>query len=296
MQENKYEKRKRQKKRNAIIASISFTGVAILGIIAFLGRDIGSFTVKAKNDSVKLSLSKKYASEEKSSFLLVKTIPAFEQKSYVDIMSLGDDILDNEDTDDAETGYMLGKAANLDDNSSLTSLNFFKYTFYVSNEGNKTAAYDMDFKVVEDVKSTTGDNRSLLDTLHVVIYQNEVVNDNSIKTHNKEVYARAPVNATRHDENGNPVHKEYISVSPEKSTSANPYMGFAEPFVESNNEVTSLATYHVKSLKAGEYIRYTFLCYLDGDDDESDKGEGAPEGASIKLEIDVNGYESKNAE
>ncbi len=290
MPENKYEKRKRQKKRTAIIASVSFAGVTILGILAFLGRDIGSFTVKLQNDSVKLSLSKKYASEEKSSFLLVETIPSFEQMTYKDLPS--DYILDNDEYD-----YTMDLAANKNpDTGNLTSLNFFKYTFYVSNEGNRPAAYDVDFKVVEDVKSTDGTNRSLLSSLHVVIYENAVIEDNLIQTHSKEIYAQAPESTTRHDENGNPVNKEYVSVSPEKATAINPFEGFATPFVtDSNNKVSSLAKYHSDYLGVSEYTRYTFVCYLEGQD-LSDAGYDAPEGASLKLEIDVNGYESKKAE
>jgi hypothetical protein len=288
MPENKYEKRRKQKKVATAVASASTAGLVVLGIVSFLGRDIGSFTVKLENEGVKLALSRKYASDEKTSFLLVNTLPTFEQYTYGDLPS--DDVLDNEEYD-----YVMKGAANysVDDDTKLLSLNYFKYTFYVSNEGTKAAGYDLNFNIVENNQSTDGTNRSLLDTLHVVVYQNAVT-ENGAKTHDKVIYAKAP-DEPRKDLEGNFVDKEYVSTPVDQVTKLNPFYGFAEPFVTDplTKEVTGICSYNYYYLDVNKYVRYTLVCWLEGQDPSDKNGIYAPEGASLKLEVKVNGYESK---
>lgn len=288
MEKSKYEKKRKQKKAAAIIAASSSAGLAALMIVAFLGRHVGSFTVSLDQDSVKLSLSKKIASEEKSTFLYVEKLPSFQQYTYNSLPS--DDVLDSEGYDyyNAPEGVIYDR----EDTSKMISMKYFKYTFYVSNSGNKPAGFDIDFNVLSDDRSTDGTNRSLLDTLHVIIYENAVV-DGTV-SHEKKFFAKAPDNP-REDENGNLVNKEYFSMSPQDAKKTNnEFLGFADPFETDSlkGDVTKIASSTTDNLEPNQYKRFTFVCYLEGYD-PSEQGRDVPEGASVKLGIKVNGYESK---
>ncbi len=281
MSDNKFEKRRKQKKVATAVASASTAGLVVLGIVSFLGRDIGSFTVKLENDGVKLALSRKYASDEKTSFLLINSLPSFEQFTYGDLPA--DEVLDNDEYD-----YDMKGAANYDvETEKLASLNFFKYTFYVSNEGTKTAGYDLNFNIVENNQSTDGTNRTLLDTLHVIVYQNAST-DGNISHDGKVIYAKAP-ETPRKNLDGQTIEKEYVSTPVDQVTKLNPFYGFAEPFVSDS----VICSYKYDSLDVNNYVRYTLVCWLEGQDPSDKNGISAPEGASLKLEVKVNGYESK---
>lgn len=213
--------------------------------------------------------------------MMIDSLPTFEEYTYGDFYTpeLGDEVLDNEDYD-----YDMAIAANKDDDmDTLVSLNFFKYTFYVSNVGNVTAGYDLSFDVVENNVSTDGTNRSLLDTLHVMMYEN-VVTDGQV-THNKTVYAKAP-NEPRKDADGNLVHKEYVSTAPGSNTK---FYGFAETF----NSDTEILKCSQKFLNLGAAVRYTIVMWIEGEDISNQEFKTIPEGASLKLEVKVNGYESR---
>jgi hypothetical protein len=302
MPENKFEKRRKQKKRTAIVASVSGVGVLILGIVAFLGRSVGSFTVKMDNEGVRLALSRKYASEEKTSFLLINKLPSFKQTEYSSLPKA--EVLDDEtyDYDSTEIGAAVrnpNTATDDEPDGQIQELKFFKYTFYVSNVGDKKADFNINFNIVENNKSTDGTNRSLLDVLHVEIFENAVTDDDKTKTHDSTFYANAPTYGTRSEiVDGKKVSRsdrEYVSKGPDSKywtgTMDAPTL-FAEPFVKTGDEPSQIAVRNWKNLKSGEYVRYTFVCWLDGNDLDDQGGE-PPQGASIKLEIKVNGYESK---
>ncbi len=289
MEKSKYEKKRKRKKVAGIVAASSSAGLAALIIVAFLGRHVGSFTVNLNQENIKLSLSRKLTSEEKSTFLYVEKLPSFQQYTYGSLPK--DDVLDDEQYDyyDAPSAIVYDR----DDTSKMVSMRYFKYTFYVSNSSDKPAGFDIDFNVLSDNRSTDGTNRSLLDTLHVTIYENAVLTDGTV-THNKKCYAKAP-DVPRADENGQLVDKEYLSMSPDDAKKSNKeFLGFAEPFLTDplKGDVTKLASSNVEYLEAGAYIRYSFICYLEGYD-PSEQGRDVPEGASVKLGIKVNGYESK---
>lgn len=288
MVQMEYVKKRKRRKAVAIASSVGAVGVTSFVIIAFLGKRVGTFTVALNSDQVELALSRQLNSEEKSSFLYVNSLPSFEQFTYNSLPE--DSVLDSE-----ETNYTMEQAAHYaEDGKTLVSLSFFKYTFYVSNEGTRPAGYTMDINITEDQKSTDGTNRSLTDTLRVIMYENKVTDDSAL-THDKTVFAKAP-DIARRDANGNFVNKEYTSTPVGIETKLNPLPDpvFAEPFKTDplSGNLTGIASLTTGFIGAGDYIRYTMVCYLEGQD-LSDQSKHAPEGASIKLGIQVNAYESK---
>ena len=286
MVELKYVKRRKIRRRAGIIAASSSVGLIALGIVAFLGRNVGTFTVALSSQEVELSLSREYPLKERTTFLYIDYVPTFEQYTYDNLMgtSLGDAVLDNEAYD-----YDMDGAANYDGNTKkMTSLNFFKYTFYVTNVGVVNASYRIKFNLMDDTVSTDGTNRYLSDTLRVMIYQNDAESDE----HSKTIYAKAPEGG-RTDLDGNYVSKEYVSTAAKDVTSRKPWYGFAEDFEDyKDGSGGTVATLTVDNLVVDRSIRYTMVAWLEGED-ISDLSSHAPEGATIKLGVQVNAYETK---
>ncbi|QOS38931.1 hypothetical protein DYE49_00050 [Treponema rectale] len=286
MVELKYVKRRKIRKRAGIIALVSSMGLTTLGIVAFLGRNVGTFTVALSSQEVELSLSREYPLKERTTFLYIDYVPTFEQYTYDNLMgtSLGDAVLDNDAYD-----YDMDGAANYDGSTNqMTSLNFFKYTFYVTNVGVVNAGYRIKFNLMDDTVSTDGTNRFLSDTLRVMIYENDAESDEHAKT----IYAKAPEGG-RKDLDGSTVAKEYVSTAADDVSKRKPWYGFAEDFEDyKDGSGGTVATLTVDNLVVDRSIRYTMVAWLEGED-LSDLSSHAPEGATIKLGVQVNAYENK---
>lgn len=286
MVELKYVKRRKIRKRAGIIALVSSMGLTTLGIVAFLGRNVGTFTVALSSQEVELSLSREYPLKERTTFLYIDYVPTFEQYTYDNLMgtSLGDAVLDNDAYD-----YDMDGAANYDGSTNqMTSLNFFKYTFYVTNVGVVNAGYRIKFNLMDDTVSTDGTNRFLSDTLRVMIYENDAESDEHAKT----IYAKAPEGG-RKDLDGTYVSKEYVSTAADDVSKRKPWYGFAEDFEDyKDGSGGTVATLTVDNLVVDRSIRYTMVAWLEGED-LSDLSSHAPEGATIKLGVQVNAYENK---
>jgi hypothetical protein len=286
MVELKYVKRRKIRRRAGIIALVSSMGLTTLGIVAFLGRNVGTFTVALSSQEVELSLSREYPLKERTTFLYIDYVPTFEQFTYDDLMStdLGDAVLDNQDYD-----YNMDAAANYDGNTDkMTSLNFFKYTFFVTNVGSVNAGYKIKFNLMDDSVSTDGTNRYLSDTLRVMVYENDAESEE----HNRTIYAKAPEGG-RKDLDGNTVAKEYVSTAAADVSSRKPWYGFAEDFEDyKDGSGGTVATLTVDNLSVDHSVRYTMVAWLEGED-LSDLSSHAPEGATIKLGVQVNAYETK---
>ena len=274
MIEQRYVKKRKRRKLVAVLSTFATMGMASLILVAFLGRHTGSFTVSLNTGDVKISLGNKmsFGDDEGSSYLKVDKLAAFDESTYLAILEEGEGVLDSE-----ESPYTLGY------DEDAKTMNFFKYTFFVKNLGAKTADYELSIKIKESTPSVNG--QYLDNELRVMFYANDGYNTDS---HNREVYAlRSETPNT--DLNGDKTFDEYISMSPmlaqEKGVE---FPGFAKQF-ESEKVV---ATIPVKYFDRSDMNRYTIVTWLEGYDPQSD-GREAPEGASIKLGVEINAYENK---
>ena len=235
-------RRRRRRKIAAIFAIVGAIGVSVFAIIAFLGHQVGTFTVNLKNSGVSLTMFQHVNSqeEEETTYLSVNDLDSFtaaysykwflnESKGYT-----FDKIHSEESTSE------LGK-------SSLgTGLGFFKYTFYVKNSGSIDATYDMDIELTENVKPKNG-AASLDEYLRLMIFEAD---------RSPVIYARR--SKSRYDAS-HETYKEYIS-GPEGTAN---YFGEAELF-ESDTWLASVTG----GLDAGEYRMFTLLFWLEGEDSE----------------------------
>ena len=261
-----YVKKRKRRRLVAIAGGISAVVVTTFAIVAFLGRFVGTFTVSLETRNVSLALLEKKDSSQYSSFLRVNTLAPFQEYTYSFFeRDGGDEVLDNEDTSSTIGG-------NYSEDQKLTSLNFFKYTYYVKNVGKVPAKYDWSLNVIENVKSSDG--RSLLDTVRVMVYVDG----------EKTVYGKAL--SEPHTEGGDD-YRAPVSVDEDRATDEFPFMGYAETF-SSSSVVTA---FRGQQLNIGEARRYTIVTWLEGF--RSSDEEFAPRGATIKLGVEINAYENE---
>ena len=266
----------RKRKRRRIVAITSATATAAIGVfvlVAFLGRFVGTFTVSLDTGSVKLSLSD--SANDSTSYIQLNSLPAFDLESYTNLPSASE--LDNEDTT-----IDLGTVS---DSKGNTSMKFFKYTFFVKNEGTISADYDFKVNITRDTPSE--DNRHLSEILRVLVYENYVDSDE----HNYRIFAKKSetINKTYGYEDGDETYKEYISYdNPDKAEARGfEFPGFAEMF-ESDSVVATLPT---KNFQEGDVKRYTIVAWLEGEDQQANGNP--PEGGNLKLGVTINAYENQ---
>jgi len=278
MIEQRYVKKRKRRKLVAFFTGVATLGMATLILVSFLGKYSGSFTVSLNKGNVKISLctTENFGDGEGEgdvgevgSYLKVDNLKPFDQMTY---LSLPDDSI----IDAQETSWTIGE------NSSKT-LNFFKYTFFVKNMGSISADYNLRVRLIESTAAVDG--RKLDSLLRVMVYANDGLNKDA---HERTVYALAS-ESPNVDLEGNATYSEYISLSPSQAKRAHvDFPGFATPF-ESDNVVTTLP---VKYFDKSNMNRYTIVTWIEGYDPQS-SGQEAPEGASIKLGVEINAYENE---
>ena len=189
----------------------------------------------------------------------------------------------NHDLDDETKDYDYG--FNYDEETGKPDSMFFvKYTFYVTNLSPTIARYNLSIKLSDRKKSEDGTNRTLDDTLRVMVYEN----DPSIPdSHNYTVFAEAAAEYN-YDSEGNKTRKEFISSYPEDSNKEDDQHPLAETFLVGE----TIVKYTVSNFKKGDIKRYTLVLWLEGEDPQSDNSKEIPEGASLKLGVDIAAYEN----
>lgn len=279
MYETKYVKKRKKRKAVAIGSGVSAGGIAVLAIVAFLGRYTGTFTVKLDTGDLALSLSQTRSFEQPSSFLRVDSLPSFEELTYAKLPSK--EALDNED--------MKNGPQNVDGSEVGETCEFFKYTFFVKNVGTISTRYTFDINILDH--SASEDGQWVDDTLRVMVFDNDATDD-GVDSHNCTIYAKQSATAHK-DENGETTFKEYVSVDGSQDTDEKPQ--FAEMFASDSQ----VASFTQSDFKMNDIRRYTLVIWLEGEDPQSGminpntgKPYGAPEGASIKLGVQIKAYEN----
>jgi len=270
-----YVKKRRKKKIAAIFSAVGAVGVTTLIIIAFLGRNIGAFSVTLRNKDVQLALATKSTFEDKSSYLMVDNPYGLNQwcySNFIDEFSWNE--VDREDktfVDFADRDPKTGE---------INSLRFFKYTFYIRNEKDTEAQYKIYINLVQNnIDTVTGVD--LTKSLRVAILE-----DLEQGGKPNEVYARKSDTSTHidPDQGDIPTNREYVDGKPYTPT----WAGLAVPF----GEGTVLAEHEKKDFKKADVHKYTLLYWLEGCDDPDGSGP-IPLNSSIKLGVEIKAYENK---
>lgn len=270
MYELEYVKKRKRKKLAVLIGGISIIVISSLSIIAFLGRNVGTFTVSLETGNVKLTLCEKSDFADSTSYLRVNELAYFQEYTYSGFAKIGDDVIDSENS-----GLEIG--ANKNKEGNITSLNFFKYTFFVKNVGDVPCQYHFAINILD--QSYTDDGRAIDETLRLTLYENSSVND-----HEKTTYGKRAV-MPHEGEDGQPDFRSPISVSEAEATAANPFQGYAEMFQTS----TVITSFMNPEFKINEVKRYTIVIWLEGF--RSSNLIEAPVGAKINIGVNIDAYE-----
>ena len=273
--ELEYVKKRKTKKLVAITSGVATAAIGVFVLVAFLGRFVGTFTVALDTGSVKLSLSDNSKFDSPTSYIKIDSLPSFDLNSFTSLPAASE--IDNENTT-----YTYGTTTDSHGNSSMK---YFKYTFFIKNESNIAADYDLKVNLTKNVPSEDG--RTLDTLLRVLVYQNDLTSNE----HSYTVYAKKSEtpNQTYGYEDGDVTFKEYISYNtPEKAEQhGDSFPGFAEMFENDN----TVATLRVRNFQQNDVKRYTLVAWLEGEDQQA-KGN-PPEGGNLKLGVTINAYENQ---
>lgn len=251
---------KKKKKITILVSSISAVVVAVFVILSFLGRNLGSFTVNLNRSNVSLALSEKSNLEDSTSFLRIADIPTMDTYTY--------GMIDKDSEVDSEaTDYLKGAQRNI--KGEVTSLNYLKYTFFITNTGTTSATYDFSLNFLDNEDGSNVDNQAIKDIMRVKLYSNT-----DSDSHNAAIYANKGKNVKVVD--GQETFNEYVSDT-NKQLCTN--------FVDED----TVLKFKYENFKSGEQIRYTVLIWLEGSDPEC---TGTPASdTKVRLGIDINAYE-----
>lgn len=280
-------RRRRRRKVAALVALFSSIGVTSLVIISFLGRSVGTFTVALSNSEVNLSLSETQNTNKNSTFLRVNENAKYVEHTYESLKYRVNE-LDSEETPynvgeyeytyrDKETGEL----------KTGTGIEFFKYTFYVKNLGSKTASYDLKINLDDRTRADDNSGRSLDDTLRVMVFQNRP----ETGKHDYLVYAKKAAE-NNYDINGNKVDNEFIAKYDDRTNRETEEYPLAEIFKDGS----TIAEYNVHNFIKNDIMRYTIVIWLEGADPQSRADEDYPEGATLKLGVDISAYENAKSQ
>ena len=272
-----YVKRRKRKRIAELVAAVGSVITAVFVIVAFLGVQAGTFTVAMKSSNVKLSLSTTPDFEEPTSHLRVTDVQKMDTYCYQEFKNeLGK--LDFSSIDTPDTTYL--DFAYRKKDGTVSSVPFFKYTFFVRNEGETEAQFTMNLNILENIPDPET-KRTLDGLLRVLVFEDGVMSD---------VFAKRSTDGTHYDPTKDPTDpdyytdREYIDGNPESDI----YEGLATRFI--NN--TLIVTLERNNFGLTDVSRYTVLYWLEG----HDYPEGyfdQPKDAKLKLGVEINAYENQ---
>jgi hypothetical protein len=305
-----YEKKRKQKKIILAVLGVSFVGVSMLSIIAFLGRYSGNFTVKLDNgiqSELTMSDNKDFTEGTGTTYLratglqypkpiTVDTIPSDTGDLSLDLDKGGSKnsslyftksrkpitLLTEDQADLAnETDAMLWTTS-LPEDYVQTDL-YFAFTFFVKNPSFDSASpYMVSMTLDSETLPTDSTAPSLSSIMRVRCYENLVSEEEADITHNYATYAKAlttPVTNT----DGTLEYREHVSGTNKKSPY---YSEWCQNFYADNTVFSS-----IKTLEANTTMRYTVLLWLEGYDVDC-KGSSDMSGSSISFSMHFYGQEN----
>ena len=282
MYDLQYVKKRRRRKIAALVAAFSSIGVTFFIVTSFLGRTLGTFTVSLNNSEVNLALCEQKDSNKNSTYLRVNANSRYVEHSYEDFKGILE-TLDDETVESTVGEYTIPY---YEDGvmKTETGLEFFKYTFYVKNIGNKAATYEMKINISDRTRAKDASGRSLDDTLRVMVFEN----DPDTNKHDYLIYAKKSL-INNYDIDGKETDREFIFTDdgrPNRETEE-------YRLVDKNfKDIDVVAEYKVTNFVRNDIMRYTIVFWLEGGDPQSDPEQSYPEGATLKLGVDISAYEN----
>lgn len=276
-------KKRRAKKIVAIVGAICGGVALIFAALSLLYRHKGPLTIVLDNSGTDLTLSRGHEPDMRgSSYLLSDTIPDFSEVAGVEILNHK-----VEDIDKKGSESILGDA----EDKKVTK--FFITTFFVKNNSEKKADYDLSFDIEREAMGPT--TFDLAKVLRVRIYENLVIGDGvNDQNHNYTVYAMEQRYEDGEKEPywDNALEFGDISHTTEYKNIPN---NEAELFADNDTVCRKTVTIEGKPNEgetASNIMRYTILMYLEGNDRDS-LGVDSKNVSNLSLGVHISAYASK---
>lgn len=270
-------KRKKRNKRIAIATIVGSIGVASMCIVAFLGRQVGTFTINLKNEGVELAMVYPSNSEDETTYInatgLDSFVGAYTYEWFFSSKTCGIDQIHNLDT-----SYTIAQETDGLDGEGV-GLRFFKISFLVRNVGVLNASYDLTVNLTSNTQPMNSDAVSVDEYLRVWILEGENDRTGTVFAH----YS----NEREPDEKGRKYTKEYVS----GKEGDYDYHGEAELFNLDGRELAKVTN----SLSSTQERMYTLVFWLEGKDPEC---SNIPKNASLRIGATINArpQDEKNKE
>lgn len=297
----KLRKRRRNKKIASIVMAASFSGIALMAIIAFIGRVSGNFTIQV-------------AQKEADARLLLSTDKDF-SSSATRLLGGG---LENAIAASSEITVPAAKAFHASetggDNHSLDDTKVIAgeevtvnrgllYSCFLQNGGQRTVSYDVDMKMTGYVSPNNGAAEPYT-YLRVGVFGTIYDLDGNVAHSFSKFYAAASSIDAARGESGIVYGetREFLGSSAVASDASGkqyryPLSGdtipeskvLCDPFLDGMNHIfyqayTPEGEFSTNTLAPGQIAHYTFLLYLEGSDWDC-KGK-APSGCSMSFALE----------
>lgn len=277
----KYARRRKQRNVALIVAGVGAVGVLMLGIISFLGRVSGVFTIKM-DPRVAPSTMKLFdkvdgtASELLTANGLANAHVTTAERvlDYVDTLKTNNDLHGSNNM--TQTTTVNGEASSID-----TALVF---TFYAENVSDtEDAIFDYSL-VIDDYTSPTNSAVQPYSYLRVAIYEN-LYDENNNGTHDCTIYALDSVN-----KNAAGDYRECLSTYKTVDSVREPRYTYdgGDGYCESFEDAYTIANKSAITLAPTKKLRYTVVAWFEGND--PDCYGSAPEGSSITLSMSFSAH------
>ncbi len=274
----KYARRRKQRNIACIVTGVAATGVLILGIISFLGKVSGQFTIKMDPRVAPSTLKLFDKVDGSASELLTASglsnahiTTADTVLDYVDTLKGDNNLYGSNNLTKKKTSAESGEETTID----LALV----FTFYAENiSSNEDAIFDYKMTIDDYVSPTNGAVQPYT-YLRVALFEN-IWKEDGTGSHDFTVYALESVNTNAAGDKReclSTYRKNDDKLSPSYTYDGN--HGYCEPF----EDAYTIFNRQAITLKPEERMRFTAVCWLEGND--PDCYGTAPEGASFTFSM-----------
>ena len=299
---------KRKKRRAALwtIVGITGAGVLTLGIIAFLGQNFGSFTVKLNNDEDAslqmgeiLSINSRGTNlETPSTYLNVQGVTSPSCVTADDLPSAN--VLDCDITTDNYDDVMYQKKvarAAMGEQTSEDGENadlYFNYTFYVRNVSSEDVSYSIKYYCTRNIlpdnlydEDGNLQSVSLEKFIRIRVYENTYSSASAaLPTHNQTTYAY-PKTTT------GTALPEYVG---DKNSSNPETSALCTNFSDWQSDLFTVFDKQDLVLPGNSIVRYSIVMWFEGYDSDVTTDVATPTNGSLAFAIDITGKKSRSSE
>ncbi len=272
----KYARRRKRKIFASFMLLVSTVTLVTFVIIAFLGNQVGRYTVQLKSNNTQLTMDYSRDFTRPTTLLRAENV----ERIYP---IMADSLPDDEEIDNMAGSHNGEYRDPLDQH--VYSL-YFAYTFFIKNVGDTP----VDYQIWMRLRTTTYDSPDVIpleEYVRVRIYENRDDDDMIEKTHASRTLAKR-TNQLIYKEDNEPEYRECIArTSGDNKTCLADKPINAERAEEFLN-LQEITRYDVTYFPPEAVMRYTIVIWLEGDDPDC-RGQ-IPQNASLEFSMDISSF------